>query len=449
MKWLYVIKNEISGKEYIGVTIDPDRRWKQHQNLKKTHCKALKDAMIKYGVGNFSFNILCCGENNYIDELEIEAISQFNTQVPNGYNLTLGGEGTLYYEWLDEWNTLLGTMTDRDLAVKLDIPHCTIGERRRSLGIPTYLEKCKKVFEDNEDKIGILSDKELATICGLSESWVQQERIKRGLKIRERGIVRAITLDDEKYLRNRKLSQPEITNLTGLPAGTINKWRRDNDCRYDNPRRPERKPLSEDFISDLRNTSLSYEDIISKHGVCKSFIYKCKKLLGVKKTYVYEIPEYIDELLKNNTAVRYISKKYNIPEKYLYERKNYLGVKKNSKTEFLLQEPYYSRIIKWDSVYKDLAEEWDVPAHQITYIKREYQKLHRRLHPKNLTKEEWLYIRFLYESGISYKAIIYNMGLEIKRHDSIQEGLSGKKYTDVTGFSLNEVKSQYGSNKND
>lgn len=435
MKWLYCIRNEISGKEYIGVTIDPERRWRQHKNLSKTHCKALKDAMVKYGVENFSFDILCCGEDKYIDELEIKAIRNFNTQTPNGYNLTLGGEGTLYYKWDDDWNNLLGTMTDRELSKRLQVPHCTIGERRRSFGIPTYTDRCKKIFEDNIHKLGILSDKEIANLSGMSASWVQQARLRRGKKVRERSIVRDITHEDEKYLRNKELSQPVVTKLTGLPSGTINKWRRDNNCRHEYSNKPKTETPSEELILDIQNNKLSYNDITSKYGLSRNFIYKWRKLLGINRTRVYDIPEEVDVLLENHIPIKDINKKYNIPEKHLYERREILGVgKKSTKIDLLLQEPYYSRIIRWDSVCKDLGEEWGIPPHQITYVKREYQKSNRRLHPKNLTKEEWLYIKFLYESGISYRAIIYNLGLEVKRHDSIQEGLSGKKYTDITGF---------------
>lgn len=443
MKWLYKISNTVNDKLYIGVTIDPDRRWKQHKNLKNTHCLALRDAMNKYGKDKFSMEILCVGDDSIIDELEVLSIKTYNTQTPNGYNLTLGGEGTLYYEWKDEWNNLLGTMKDRDLSEKLNIPWHTIGERRRGLGIPTYLERCKGIFEDNSHLIGVLSDKELSNICGLSESWVQQERIKRGKAYRERKYY-DITPDDEKYLRDIKLSQPEVTKLTGLPSGVINKWRRVNDCRYDYPNRPKKTPPNEEVLNDICNTDMSYNDIIEKHKVSKSFIATWRRKLGVKKEYTYEFTDEIDNLLMNYRDVREIVKMYNIPEKHLYDRIRFLGrKKKESKYSFLLQEPYYSRIIKWDSVCKDLALEWGIPPHSVTSVKRDYQNKNRRLHPKNLTREEWLYIRFLYESKVSYKGIIENLGLEVKRHDLIQEGLSGKRYADVTGFALNEVKNWY------
>ena len=62
MGYIYKITNIVSGKIYIGETklCDPQKRWLQHiASLKhKGGCPALKDAMIKYGVENFKFDII-------------------------------------------------------------------------------------------------------------------------------------------------------------------------------------------------------------------------------------------------------------------------------------------------------------------------------------------------------------------------------------------------------
>lgn len=444
MKWLYKITNNISGKLYIGVTINPERRWRQHQRL-KTHCVALRDAMIKYGKDNFTFKVLVCGDDSYIDDLEVKAIRHFNTQAPNGYNLTLGGEGTMYYEWKDEWNELLGTMKDRDLSKKLDIPHCTIGERRKALGIPTYFERCKCIFEDNINLLGNIPDKDLAEICGLSESWVQVQRVSRGKAKREHKTY-TVTEDMEFYLRNTELSQPEVTVKTGLPQSVIQKWRKANNCTYKKHRRNPDFKQTEGFIKDITDRVLTYKEISNKYDISVTKVAFWKRELSVEHT-PNPITEDIIAAIKANCNIRDLAKEHKIAENRLYQVKRDLGVERKTILSDLLKEPYYSRIIQWDSVCSELAEEWNVPAHRLTYIKREYQRNNRRLHPNNLTKEEWLYIRFLYEEGVSYKGIILNLGLEINRHDYIQQGLCGKRYQDVTGFSEGEIESHYGKNK--
>jgi predicted GIY-YIG superfamily endonuclease len=176
LKWLYVVRNNISGKEYIGVSIDPERRWSQHKRM-ATNCGALKDAMKKYGVDNFTFKVLCSGEDTYIDELEIKGIEKFNTQVPNGYNLTLGGDGTNYTKWDDEWNSLLGTKPDQELADELGVGYGVVNRRRRGLNIQSFkVSSMNTPWEDYIHLLGTMSDPDLAKIIDISPNTVQVKR---------------------------------------------------------------------------------------------------------------------------------------------------------------------------------------------------------------------------------------------------------------------------------
>ena len=81
---------------YIGKTIhDPEKgRIHSHLNGKAPESRALCNAIKKYGKNAFTYKIL---HKDIIPELldifEIEAIKSQNTLVPNGYNLTTGGEG--------------------------------------------------------------------------------------------------------------------------------------------------------------------------------------------------------------------------------------------------------------------------------------------------------------------------------------------------------------------
>ena len=91
---IYKITNLLNGKCYIGQTKHSAQiRWKDHIN--GYHPSSLiHKAITKYGVNNFSFEILC--ENvdvNKLNELEIQFISRFNSKTPHGYNLTDGGDG--------------------------------------------------------------------------------------------------------------------------------------------------------------------------------------------------------------------------------------------------------------------------------------------------------------------------------------------------------------------
>lgn len=97
-KCIYKITNNINGKIYIGQTIHPDRRWKEHQRMAKTHYDdfPIHLAIAKYGVENFSFEILEKDVINY-DEREKELIKQYNSLRPNGYNVAEGGSSYVMY----------------------------------------------------------------------------------------------------------------------------------------------------------------------------------------------------------------------------------------------------------------------------------------------------------------------------------------------------------------
>ena len=100
MAYIYKIENQINHKMYIGKTnhINPHRRWVEHQsdsrNPNRNH-RALYRAINKYGIDNFTFEIL--EETNIPEEREMYYIAFYNTY-HCGYNETLGGDGASYLE---------------------------------------------------------------------------------------------------------------------------------------------------------------------------------------------------------------------------------------------------------------------------------------------------------------------------------------------------------------
>ena len=91
---IYLIRNLINGKCYIGKTINLKRRIYEHFMGHSEGCKLLSRAIKKYGKENFSVEILHEGIiPELLDEFEIQAIKEHNTKAPRGYNLTDGGEG--------------------------------------------------------------------------------------------------------------------------------------------------------------------------------------------------------------------------------------------------------------------------------------------------------------------------------------------------------------------
>lgn len=104
MGYIYKIENLINHKIYIGQTTKerPTDRFSQHRYLarhpeQETSISYLHRAMNKHGINNFSFEIIEEIDNEYLNERERYWIQQMNSLIPNGYNMTTGGEGTLGY----------------------------------------------------------------------------------------------------------------------------------------------------------------------------------------------------------------------------------------------------------------------------------------------------------------------------------------------------------------
>lgn len=99
---IYCFTNKISGKQYIGQSMNIEKRYREHKT--KPWTKSCKDkntafykALIKYGFHNFDFFVLDENDNyskEDLNKLEIFYISKFDTYF-NGYNLTPGGDS--YY----------------------------------------------------------------------------------------------------------------------------------------------------------------------------------------------------------------------------------------------------------------------------------------------------------------------------------------------------------------
>ena len=96
MNIVYVVTNQVNGKQYVGMTtVGLEARKKKHlYDLKKGSHFYFHRAIKKYGVDAFTWEVAYVGETaEELFEKEIELIAELDTY-NNGYNMTLGGEGT-------------------------------------------------------------------------------------------------------------------------------------------------------------------------------------------------------------------------------------------------------------------------------------------------------------------------------------------------------------------
>ena len=98
MGCIYIAKNIINGKCYIGKTVKnmQHRMAWHHAAATRGEGWAFHRALRKYGIRSFSWRILY--ESNIPEELahqECKYIKECNTKRPAGYNLTSGGDGAV------------------------------------------------------------------------------------------------------------------------------------------------------------------------------------------------------------------------------------------------------------------------------------------------------------------------------------------------------------------
>lgn len=93
-KDIYIIRNTINNKCYVGQSVDYKTRFRKHKEEARRnnfHYKSyLYNAMNTLGIKNFYVELLESQVEDY-NEKEIYYIKKFNTLRPNGYNLADGG----------------------------------------------------------------------------------------------------------------------------------------------------------------------------------------------------------------------------------------------------------------------------------------------------------------------------------------------------------------------
>ena len=99
MAYIYKITNDINDKIYIGKTnFSIEKRFKEHcldAFRERNEKRPLYNAMKKYGIEQFHVELI--EETNNPEEREIYWIQHFNSY-QDGYNATMGGDGSQIYD---------------------------------------------------------------------------------------------------------------------------------------------------------------------------------------------------------------------------------------------------------------------------------------------------------------------------------------------------------------
>lgn len=153
---IYIIKNLINNKVYIGSSVNIEERWSHHRsafnpNYSYERNKPLYLAFQKYGKDNFSFSILEECHINELAEKEKYYIKLYDCCILDGenkgYNLTRGGEGYLLnnYDYIYQlWNNGLNQKT---IAKQLNTDEGTVIRALNSFGIDSHIRRSRATKE--------------------------------------------------------------------------------------------------------------------------------------------------------------------------------------------------------------------------------------------------------------------------------------------------------------
>jgi group I intron endonuclease len=92
---IYKIVNEVTGKCYVGSSVEIDRRWNQHKNLltkDKHHSTKLQNSVNKHGFDSFVFEVIEECDSSILMEREQHWLDLLNV-VDDGYNINYKADG--------------------------------------------------------------------------------------------------------------------------------------------------------------------------------------------------------------------------------------------------------------------------------------------------------------------------------------------------------------------
>jgi len=153
---IYKTINLVNNKVYIGQTVQfLNARKNTHFSDKRNYY--FHNALHKYGRESFVWEIIeHCDSKEELDEMEFHYIKQYHSNDrEHGYNMTLGGEGTVGHIRSKEWKrkqSLAQAGKIKSDEVKYKISQAMIGQKNHFYGKHHSIETIKLISSKNMGK---------------------------------------------------------------------------------------------------------------------------------------------------------------------------------------------------------------------------------------------------------------------------------------------------------
>lgn len=162
---IYKIVNQINNKVYIGCTINSlEKRLSEHlyRCFNTDSNSKLYNSIRKYGVENFSIELIEECELNVLYEIEMKYVEMYDSY-ENGLNTTKGGEGCLGYRHSNDIRKKISKILKNGKSHKnktyeiLYGDNCEIEKEKRKNSVKQYWENITE--EEKEKRINNLKIK--------------------------------------------------------------------------------------------------------------------------------------------------------------------------------------------------------------------------------------------------------------------------------------------------
>lgn len=221
---VYCITNNETNKKYIGITVQGIiTRFAKHcyeasQGSNRYLCRAIR----KYGVDAFKIEVIDeCSNFEELKELEKYYIDKYNTLAPNGYNMTMGGDGALGRPLTEETREKMAAARRGKTPWNKGVKNSQVGhwkgktmsqEARQKMSIA---KKGKKLSEETKEKRKYIYEKmkgENHPLYGVGHSEESKAKMSKSKKGQGTMSYRAFNSDEEHIFN----SLSEVKEFLGL-----------------------------------------------------------------------------------------------------------------------------------------------------------------------------------------------------------------------------------------